>query len=102
MTIERREGKKLKKHQTISLDLTAEYVIKLQAIPRVQCVMPCTVPASSRGRNRPKGQECACTAKVYVNYKPYCLRHAQQVALNILIRNKLADMIDNQEDARNV
>lgn len=78
----------------IDLDFTPQYQIALQAIPRVSCAFKVIVDAGARGRNRELGNKCACTAKIFVNSKPYCVRHAQVVALSILVRDKVARLVE--------
>lgn len=54
-------------------------------IQYVECCMPVCIEPESRGRNKFLGKQCKSRAKIKIDGKPYCLRHAQQVALNILI-----------------
>jgi hypothetical protein len=81
----------------INLDFTPSYQIVLAKIPRVACVFKVVMDADQRGRNRKLGDKCACTAKIFVNGKPYCVRHAQSVALSILINDRVAKLIEDQK-----
>lgn len=50
------------------------------------CVYPVTVPPSHRGKNKKLESQCACIAKLNIDDKNLCLRHAQVVALEILMK----------------
>lgn len=41
---------------------------------------------SGRGRNKRLRHKCACFAKFILNGRALCVRHAQQEALNILLK----------------
>ena len=84
----------MSKQPRIDLDFTPSYRIVLAKIPRVACVYRFVVEEDQRGRNKKLGDKCACTAKIYVNNKPYCIRHAQSTALDILIKDQVAQLID--------
>ena len=53
-----------------------------------KCEQPVSVFTvdSGRGRNRKHKTKCACFAKFEINGKAFCVRHAQQEALNILLK----------------
>jgi hypothetical protein len=57
-------------------------------IEKVSCCHP--VYATIRGRNEKLGNKCGSQAKIIIDGKAMCLRHAQQYALNVLIRQKMA------------
>lgn len=51
---------------------------------------PCEakVKAEYRGHNKLLGDKCGNFAKVSINEKNYCIRHAQGIALEILLRGE--------------
>lgn len=59
-------------------------------IPLIACVAK--VAAENRGRDKHLGDKCGNKAKIKIDGKPYCLRHAQQTALNILIKERIAEI----------
>ena len=50
------------------------------------CESPSSIPAEQRGRNRALGRKCANTARLEIDGKKMCLRHAQQYALAKLLK----------------
>ena len=74
----------------MKLDFTAQHLLRLKQIPVVRCKAKVGVDPSQRGRNKKKGDACNNHASIYINGSPYCLRHAQVVALDILVREKIA------------
>lgn len=75
----------------MSIDLGFTPHFMPQPIPSTPC--EAVVVAEVRGRNKSLGNKCGNKAKIIVNGKPCCLRHAQQLALDILIKEKLASHI---------
>ncbi len=63
--------------------------IPLEITLRYKCQMPVTVPISQRGRNKKLEDRCHCNAKLFIDNVPYCLRHAQVKALQLLIQDSV-------------
>jgi hypothetical protein len=58
-------------------------------------LIPCEakVESDNRGRDKHLGTACRCKAKITINGTPMCIRHAQQEALRLLIKDELAKVL---------
>ena len=55
------------------------------------CQALITVLPAHRGRNKPWDNRCRCLAKVRIDRKDLCIRHAQALALEILLKEGVKD-----------
>lgn len=60
----------------------------VQALPKCEASM--LTPADARGRNKSLGTRCHCKAKVVIVGKKLCIRHAQAVAIEMMLRGDLS------------
>lgn len=52
------------------------------------CEFRVSVPVDQRGKNKKHGDKCRCQAAFLIDKKKYCVRHAQSIALEILIKER--------------
>lgn len=80
------------KPKAIVLDFTPAMEVRLKVLKKIKCAS-LVMTTNARGRNNKHGDKCANLASIYLNGTPMCVRHAQHTALNILINNKLAEIL---------
>jgi hypothetical protein len=71
--------------------------MKIKILPRmatpfsaedIKCKVKVKCDPSWRGRNRELKKECSYFAKVIINDVPMCIKHAQEAALQILLKQQ--------------
>lgn len=69
-----------------------------QQLQKIAPLIPCegSVASEIRGRDAHLGTACRCKAKITINGTPLCIRHAQQEALRLLIKEELDEMETQQ------
>ena len=54
-------------------------------LPVFKCIEKVAVPKEQRGRNKRLVKACNNGARIMIEGKPMCVRHAQQFSLNFLL-----------------